>query len=163
MSKKPLLRIEKVAAGLAGFCVLLMMLIGGADILSTLVLHSPIPSAYEVTETLMVAAVFLALALSHRENKQIRVELITERLSPSVRRVFGLISELASLLVYALIFWFGWGAAWTSLVIGEYSSGLIKLPLWPAKMALAGGALLMCVACVDGIRSHASQSQRKSV
>jgi TRAP-type C4-dicarboxylate transport system permease small subunit len=140
-------RIESWAAAIAGFGVLLMMLIGGIDVITTKVFSKPIPGAYEITETLMVATVFLALALSQREKRQIRVELIAEKLGRGKRLFLDSIAEVLSLCMYGLIAWFGIQAAWESVQIGEFSSGIVKLPIWPAKVALAAGAVLMCVEC----------------
>lgn len=140
-------RIESWAAAIAGLGVLLMMLIGGIDVITTKALSWPIPGAYEITETLMVATVFLALALSQREKRQIRVELITEKLGRGKRLFFDAIAEVFSLAMYGLIAWFGIQAAWESVQIGEFSSGIVKLPIWPAKIALAVGAALMCIEC----------------
>lgn len=144
-------RLEGWAAALAGLGVLVMMLLGGIDVITTKMLDWPIPGAYELTETMMVASVFLALALSQREKRQIRVELFTERFSEPRRRAFDAVADLCSLLVYGLIAWFGIRLAWTSVSVGEFSSGLIQLPLWPAKTALAMGALLMCAQCASDL------------
>jgi TRAP-type C4-dicarboxylate transport system permease small subunit len=140
-------RIASWAAAIAGLGVLLMMLIGGIDVISTKYLSQPVPGAYEITETLMVATVFLALAMSQREKRQIRVELITEKLSLGKRLFFDAVAEVLSLCMYAVIAWFGFQAAWESVQIGEFSSGIVKLPIWPAKIALAVGAALMCIEC----------------
>jgi TRAP-type C4-dicarboxylate transport system permease small subunit len=146
-----LLTIESWAAAIAGLGVLIMMLIGGLDVILTKFFSWPIPGAYEITETLMVATVFLALALSQREKRQIRVELFTEKLGPRKRLVLDSLAESCSLVMYGLIALYGVQAAWESVQVGEYSSGLIRLPIWPAKVALALGALMMCAECTRAL------------
>lgn len=143
-------RVETWAAGIAGLGVLLMMIIGGADVVLTKFFSLPIPGAYEVTEALMVSAIFLALAQSQREGRQIRVELITERLDPSRRLFFHAFAEICSFALYGLIAWYGIESAWESVRMGEFTSGLAKLPIWPAKAMLAIGASLMCAECMRG-------------
>jgi len=153
-------RLESLAAAVAGLGVLVMMLLGGVDVITTKLLDWPIPGVYELTETLMVASVFLALALSQRQKKQIRVELFTERLSHRRRRWLDAVADLCSLAVYGFIAWFGVRTAWTSIAVGEFSSGLIKLSLWPAKTALAVGALLMCAQCLSDLLSRLREVPR---
>jgi TRAP-type C4-dicarboxylate transport system permease small subunit len=152
-----LLCLESWAAAIAGFGVLLMMMIGGIDVILTKFFSWPVPGAYEITETLMVATVFLALAMSQREKRQIRVELFIGKLAHRKRLAIEALSELCSLALYSCIAWYGVQAAWTSVQVGEFSAGLIKLPVWPAKLALAAGAVLMCVQCakgsIDGLRA----------
>lgn len=143
-----LLRVERQAAALAGLGVLVMMLLGGMDVLTTSALNQPIPGAYEIIETMMVGSIFLALALSQAEGRQIRVELLTERLGPRTQELLNALADACSLLVYGLIAWYGMKAAWTSTLSGEFSSGLVQFPQWPAKIALALGAWLMVLQCV---------------
>jgi TRAP-type C4-dicarboxylate transport system permease small subunit len=145
-----LLTVESWAAAVAGLGLLVMMLIGGLDVILTKIFSLPLPGAYEITETLMVGSVFLALAMSQREKRQIRVELFTEKLGQRKRLALDALSEACSLVVYGLIAWYGVQAAWESVRVGEFSSGLIRLPMWPAKVALAVGAVLMCAQCAKG-------------
>ncbi|MEP7207543.1 MAG: TRAP transporter small permease [Casimicrobiaceae bacterium] len=159
----PLLRLERAAALVAALAVLGMMAVGTLDVLGTVLLGRPLSGAYEITESLMVAAVFLALALSQREGRQIRVTLVVERLGPRMVAVLDALAELASLGVYAVIAWYGWGVAIESHAIGEFSSGLLRFPVWPAKLALALGATLMVVQCAAGswlaLRGRAVQAR----
>lgn len=155
-----LFQVEKWAAAIAGFGVLVMMLLGGFDVITTKAFSWPIPGAYELTETMMVASVFLALALSQREKRQIRVELFVERLSERPRRLADALADLCSLGIYAFIAWYGAQSFWTSVGVGDYGSGLVRLPLWPAKFALAFGALLMCVQCAKGVWDNAMAAAR---
>lgn len=148
--KGVLVRVERQAAALAGLGVFVMMLLGGLDVLTTSVLNQPIPGAYEIIETLMVASIFLALALSQAEGRQIRVELITERLGSRARSLLEVFADLCSVLVYGLIAWYGTQAAYSSAVMGEFSAGIVKFPQWPAKIALAAGAMLMVLQCLYG-------------
>lgn len=145
-----LVRVERQAAAVAGLGVLVMMLLGGLDVLTTSVLNQPIPGAYEIIETLMVASIFLALALSQAEGRQIRVELLTDRLGSRAKSLLEVFADLCSLLVYGLIAWYGAQAAFSSALMGEYSAGIVKFPQWPAKIALAAGALLMVLQCLQG-------------
>ncbi len=149
-SRSVLLHAERAAALCAAVAVLGMMLVGSLDVIGTAAFSSPLPGAYEFTETLMVASIFLALALSQREGKQIRVELLSERLQPRGRAILDVVAGLLSGFVYALIAWYGWIEVAESWQIGEVTSGLVRLPLWPSKLALGLGATLMTIQCVAG-------------
>lgn len=145
-----LLRAERAAALCAAVAMLGMMMVGAVDVIGTAALNSPLPGAFELTEALMVATVFLALALSQREGRQIRVEVLASRLALRTKAVLDLIAELLSALVYAAIAWYGWNVAVESWQIDEISPGLLRFPLWPPKLALALGATLMCAQCLAG-------------
>lgn len=153
-----LLRLEKMAATVAGVGVLAMMLLGGLDVLTTNAFQLPIPGAYEIIETLMVASIFLALALSQAQGRQIRVELITDRMPIRIRDLIQAFADVCSLIVYALIAWYGAKSAWASTLMGEVSSGAVQFPQWPAKIALMLGAILMVLQCLFSARSSLKQA-----
>jgi TRAP-type C4-dicarboxylate transport system permease small subunit len=143
-----LARIERFAAALAGLAVAAMMLIGLADVLGTNLLGRPVPAAVELTESLMVVAIFLALALSQRQGRQIRVDLISARLSVRGRSTLAIVAALLGALVYSAIGWWGQQALGDSLRSGETSAGLWPFALWPSRAALVAGAGLMSAQCL---------------
>ncbi len=148
------MRANRLSALLAASAVMLMMAVGVIDIVSTQLFRRPMPGAYELVETAMVAAIFLSLAIAQAQRNHVHVEILVDRLRPRARAVFDVFSHLASTLVYALIAWYGWDAAIVSIRVGEFTAGLIAFPLWPAKLCLAFGASLAVVQCaVDAASS----------
>jgi len=140
-----LYRLDRWAATLAGLALFLMMLVGAANVIGTKLFGIPVPGTYELTEALMVASAFLAMALAHADKAHIRVELLVNRLGPRGRALADAFTELCTAAFFTGIAWFGWSAAIHSLRVGEFSSGSLPMPLWPARMALAVGATLMIV------------------
>ena len=145
-----LLCIERAAALAAAIAVLGMMLIGAADVIGTAAFGVSLPGAYELTEALMVVSIFLALALSQREGRQIQVTLLAHKLPPRGRAALALVAELLSFAVYLAIAGYGLGSALESWHINELSSGLLRFSLWPSKLALGLGALLMAIQSLAG-------------
>lgn len=145
-------RLNRLLASLAGLCLLAMMLVGGLDVLATnldaLGLQSrPLPSAREFVATMLVAAVFLAMALAQQRRAHIQVGF--GRLTGG-RLALGLeaLRHLAHALFYGLIAGFGWSVAVEATRSGEFAPGLINFPMWPARVALAVGATAMAVQCL---------------
>lgn len=139
---------NRLSAFLSGIALLAMMLVGAIDVLGASLLNQPLPGAFEVTEALMVASVFLALGLSQQRRAHISVEVIVGFFPPVARRFSAIFSAILCALFFGLVSWFGWGIAAKSTLAGEFSSGLINFPIWPAKIALACGASLMTVQCL---------------
>lgn len=140
-----LYRLDRLAATLAGIALLLMMLVGAIDVISSNLLHAPVAGTYEITETLMVASAFLAMAFAQARGAHIRVDLLTCRLPTRARAVTDLASQLLSAGLFVGIAWYGWDSAIHSIRVGEFSAGSLPLPLWPSRVALAAGASLMVV------------------
>ena len=148
------MHLNRLAALLAAGAVLVMMLVGVADILGTRFFNRPIPGTHELTETMMVAAIFLSLAIAQAQGRHVRVEMLVDRLGPRGRAAFGALADVASMLAFALIAWYGWRAGITATAIGEFTSGQIPFPIWPAKLCLAVGASLAVVQCAVDARRH---------
>jgi TRAP-type C4-dicarboxylate transport system permease small subunit len=66
----------------------------------------------------------------------------------ATRMKFEFVSYLLTFFFFFLIAWQGWVYGLHSLKIGEYESGLIPFPVYPAKLALAMGASIMALQCL---------------
>lgn len=140
--------LNRTAALISGIGVFAMMLVGAGDVIATKFFNAPIPGAFEMTETMMVACIFFGLAMAQERRQHIRVELVTQTLSATVQRALDAVADLASCVFFAIIAWYGVKAAAESVQILEFTSGLVKFPVWPSKLALALGSVLMVAQCL---------------
>ena len=150
---KILLKLTRGCAILAGFAILLMMLAGAADVFGTNLdvvgLRSrPIPATFEFMGAMMVVTVFLSVSYAQQRKRHIRVELLVRRLPDIWRKLADILQYALAMILFGLIARFGWAAALHSFNVGEYSTGLINFPLWPARFCLAIGVTLMTVQCL---------------
>lgn len=132
----------RLAARLAAVAIVLMMFVGAADVILTW-FGRPLAGTFELTESLMVASVFLAIALAQRNNQHIRVDVALRAAGPRTRAALDALAHLLSFVLYAAIAYYGWREFADSVAGGEYSSGIVRFALWPARLALALGATLM--------------------
>lgn len=156
-------RLGEIGQWLAGAGLLVMMLIGVADIVGTKFFNAPVPGAYEATEALMVVTVFLALAHAQRHRQHIAVDLFVTRLGPGARYALNVVGAALTLIIFGLIAWRGWVLGLDSLAIREYASGIVQFPMYPSKLALAVGATLMTLQCaVDVVAAARGEDTRAS-
>lgn len=159
-------KLRRSAAVVAGFAMLAMMLTGALDVIGTNVFASPIPAAFEFMATMMVMVIFFSVALAQAQRSHIRVGVFTDNLPGPLRKLADILQFVCSLAFFGLIAWFGWKSGIRSFEVGEYVSGAINFPIWPARFALALGATLMVlqnlydlIACISG-RDDASETER---
>jgi len=138
----------RALALVSGIAMMLMMIAGTLDILGTNVLAWPIPATFEFMATMMVVVVFFALSLAQARKAHIRVEIVYERLPRGLQKVSDAFQYALSAIFFGLIAWFGWKAANQGFLVGEYASGIVNFPIWPARYAMAAGATLMTVQCL---------------
>ncbi|MEX0349624.1 MAG: TRAP transporter small permease subunit [Paracoccaceae bacterium] len=159
-------KLRRGAAVVAGFAMLAMMLTGALDVIGTNVFALPIPAAFEFMATMMVLVIFFSVALAQAQRSHIRVGVFTDNLPKPLRKLTDILQFLLSLVFFGLVAWFGWKSGIRSFEVGEYVSGAVNFPIWPARFALAVGATLMVlqniydlVACVLG-RDDATETER---
>lgn len=133
---------------LSGLGMLLMMITGTLDIFGTNVLAWPIPAAFEFMTAMMVVVVFFALSLAQARKAHIRVEILYEHMPRTLQRITDVFQYALSAIFFGLIAWFGWISAHEGFLIGEFASGIVNFPLWPARYAMALGATLMAMQCL---------------
>lgn len=141
-------RVSMAAAWIAGGAVLAMALLGGLDVLSTAVLGRPLSATVEATEVLMVISCFMCLGLLHKRRAYIAVDLLRANGSPALRRVLDWLALVLMAAYFGLIAWRGWEHAFESLAVREFSNGLLRIPLYPSKFALALGMTVAVLWCV---------------
>lgn len=141
-------KIGLVLAFMSGVAMLLMMIAGSMDIIGTNVFAQPVPAAFEFVATMMVVVVFFALSLAQARKAHIRVEVLYQRMPGWLQFTVDVIQYSLTAVFFGLIAYFGWKAAALGFAQGEYASGIVNFPIWPARFALAIGASLMAVQCL---------------
>lgn len=134
-----------------GLAILGMVLLGAADVISTLVLQSPVHSVFEGTQTLMVIAVFLGLAAVHQNRAYIAVDVLYVRMPKWSQTIIDVITIVCMLVFFGVMTWRSWIAAIDSTRIGEYSVGIVLFPIYPAKICLALGVTLALLCCIADV------------
>ena len=116
--------VETILLGLAATLLLALMAVTGIDVIGRYVLNAPLSGAFEMTELLLGALVFMALPLVSRHGAHVEVDLLASTLSRAVNRVLGL---AASLVSAAVLCWFAWTLA--SLMLTQIHDGARSVSL----------------------------------
>ena len=148
-----LIKFTRVAAVLSGVSILMMMFAGAADVVMTNLdvvglRSNPIPATFEFMGAMMVVTVFLAVSYAQHDRRHIRVELLVRRMPRFWQKAADVLQYGLSLFVFAFIARFAWPAAIHGFTVGEYATGIINFPLWPARFVLAFGVTLMSLQCL---------------
>ena len=125
--------------------MLASMAICVADVIGTNFFDWPVPGTLEFTESTMVLIVFGALAFTQEKRSHIRVEILYALFSPRAQSFFDMMTHLIALVFFVLLAWYSFGELSYSLQIDESTMGTIRFPLYPARMLLSAGAVLLCV------------------
>src|SRR6186713_2022211 len=100
--------VSIAAAGLAGVALVLLALIGTADVIGSQFLGRPVPGTVEIGSSLMVAGIALGLPLAQYARRHVRVEIFIDRLPRRARAVLDILAQLSLAVMLAGIAWLGW-------------------------------------------------------
>jgi C4-dicarboxylate transporter DctQ subunit len=138
-------RLAAVAALLAGFATLAVVLLISYDVTMRYFFDQPQIFVDEVASFLEVLIVFGGAAYTFGAGGHVRVDLVTSRLAPAVRawlRVFTLALGVAFLSV---VIWVTTRSAFTAWRYGRVSAVMLY-PLWWPMLLIPAGLTLMALA-----------------
>lgn len=99
----------------------------------------------ESGEILLVMLALLSLAAAYRVGAHVNIDLLSGRIPT---RLAAVLEAVGTATVVAIIAWMAWvsaGIAWDSYAQGEYRIGVTRVPLWPARSAVALGAAALAL------------------
>jgi TRAP-type C4-dicarboxylate transport system permease small subunit len=132
-----------VFAFIASLAIVVMALIGGADVVGTKVLNIPVPGTFEITENLMVVLVFGGLAYAQVLKRHVRVEFLLRLLPPKGRVLLELLGLLIGDVYFTLLTWRCYLLFLESWLGRELGPSVIGFPIYPSKFLMLLGSGLM--------------------
>jgi TRAP-type mannitol/chloroaromatic compound transport system permease small subunit len=105
--------------------------------------NAPTIWAHGTTQRVFAVYYFICGAYVSLYRDHIRMDLIYTRFSPRKRAILDIIGFLFFFSFCGVLLWFGSRYAWTSLIQLEPCNTPFRAPLYPIKMAIPLGALLI--------------------
>ena len=156
--RKALDLLYDIAGYLAGFCVFLIFVVMvAASVLREFGVRTG--GTDDIASWLCAAAAFLGLAHTFRHGDFVRVSLLIERFSPSVRHVFEIMALIIGTLFVGYIAWSVTAYVVESYQFNDMANGLIVIPRWIPQMSLVIGTILLLIAFIDEL-IHVARGNR---
>ena len=129
----------QLLAFLAVLGIVFMLLAVVADVTRRGLAGQSVKGVVELGEVMMVVIVFLGLGYAERRGAHVSMTLLVRKLS---HRWSAVINGLGLLLVVVVVGWMVYvtaDRALASFEVREYRFGLVRVPVWPARVAIAVG------------------------
>jgi len=101
--------------------------------------------AEETTVYLMIWATLIACSGVTAQNRHVRADLLTSRLTPRHQAVFEFISYACGAAFTATLAWYGFQVARDAYEFGDLSTTTLRFPMWIYYASLPVGAGLMAL------------------
>jgi len=122
--------------------ILLVGLMGAADVVSTNLFRKPIPGMVELSGALLGVIVFLGLAEAQARGTNIVIDVSTQKMGPRMLRYATLFSLLLGIGFMGMVAWETSRLTFAAWRIGEEALGALAFPMTPFKAVAAFGAWL---------------------
>jgi TRAP-type mannitol/chloroaromatic compound transport system permease small subunit len=135
-------------AHLASLLMILIMGLISWEVVSRYLLNSPTSYVWPICKQLFGAYVLIAGPLTLLDGGHLRIEIFHERFSPRLKNLISILSGIAVAVFAGVLTWQGARMGQEAFQAREVATGVFKLALWPLKLFIPVGALLMLLAGV---------------
>lgn len=140
--------IDRYAFQICGVCIFMIMVVGAADVvLGNTIGYRP-PGTVDVSQSLFVVSIFLALPHVVLRQEHIKVDLFINVLPVSVQRLCEWSATLISCAVYAAMAYAMWDLFAASWEVKEQSLSIFTFPIYPVKFAATAGLFVAALICL---------------
>ncbi|MFA7428672.1 MAG: TRAP transporter small permease [Rhodospirillaceae bacterium] len=146
-------RFHHVLGVLSGLAILVITLTVIIDVALRALFNAPLHGATEFSTLLMIGLVYLGLASVQASKANFRVEVLLMLLPAGGRRFLDAVTTLLAAAAIGVLTWHTAHEAWASVLRQEMSFGAVVFPVWPARVVIAMGLLMLLLQFViDTIR-----------
>jgi C4-dicarboxylate transporter, DctQ subunit len=110
--------------------------------------HSMVGSD-EIAAYAVLWSVLFTASLAVKRNLHVRIDVVFTIVSGRAARYIDAIGTVFSLAFTLFLTWSGWALVQESLMLGEVTMTMLRLPLWIPQMILPIGGLLLSVRLVQ--------------
>lgn len=139
-------RLLRLTAVLAGVATFLIMWLIDVNVITRKLFNAPLPAGVELTQAVLPVAIMLPFGWTLATRHHVSSGFLTSRLSSRSNRILHIVWMLVGFVLFAAVTYGTWQYAMRSYRMGEQAWGAtMRFPIWPSKMAVSLGTLLICV------------------
>lgn len=127
--------------------LLVMLLLGTADVIGRYVFNNPISGTAEIFEILLPGIVLLSWAYIQREKSHITVDIIFNRFPPRFKAIVALLITTLAMVIAVLIVWQGIDQAVLCFQMGRVIRN-INVPIYLPQLLVPIGAFTLFLALI---------------
>jgi len=149
--KGPLVFLNQGSAWMSAIALVVIMLLGTVDVLLRVVLQKPLLGTYEITQFLMVFAVFGGLVYAAMHDGHVTIDWIAMVLPKRILAIVNSIACFLGILLFASV-------AWQSMIQGNellrkgQTSFVLGIPLYPFLWVVALGSIVLALVLLSKLR-----------
>jgi TRAP-type C4-dicarboxylate transport system permease small subunit len=132
--------------------LLALMLLTGFAVIARYVFKNPSVHAIELSVYLLLVITWVSIGWVHHEGRHVSMEALNSRLTPGMKRLSNLVSQVTVLVFCMVLLGAGVHGAWTSYSQNYRSTSLLEFPLWIPHALVPLGGLMLALIAVSRLR-----------
>lgn len=148
MLERTLVRLARILSWVSGGLIAVIALTTLIDVVGRTFFHQSVPGALEINALLLVCLAFLGVAAAEWDGRHVEVTLLTRWVSGKPATLFGVVRIVIIVGITGAIVWTSGQAAINSYSNAEVTSGIIGVPMWPAKVVITIGMVLYLLSVI---------------
>ncbi len=141
----------KMGANISGIALLVSALITCYEIFARYVFHSPTHWTFDLSVYLLLWFCYGSMAYVQRADRHVAVDLLVSHFPVRTKLIWDLGVYCLYTLFAFIVLCYGYGYAYESFSRSEFSMGMWKVAMWPAKTAIPVGCLLLLLMLIKNI------------
>lgn len=143
-------KLENICVGIAGFALLLLMLLTTVDTIMRYFFSAPLIGVVEFSEeVLMVAIIYMPMSYVFLQGGHIKVELLERFFPTRLKVLFTKMHQIIGLILFLLITYFSIPVAYEAVVNNELSAAALPFPMAPSYIMLTLGCAMLCLRSLE--------------
>jgi TRAP-type C4-dicarboxylate transport system permease small subunit len=147
-------------AFIAGMVTLCLVVVTVVDFVGRTWFYAIVKGGIELSQQMMALLVAFGLAYTLVKGGHVRVTLAFSRFPPKTQLVAEVFTDLMGIFLFSLLVWGGLAHFWQSWIAKEWMPAAIRIPYWPAKLALPLGFFLMGCEFIVSLIRHLAELRR---
>lgn len=140
--------VSRALSWLAGAFILVLMLLVVLEVVLRDGFSTTLGGTIEISEVVLAFLVFLGVAYAQQDRAHVHTNLVVSRIPPRAAAVLRTLGLAVSAVVLLVAAWATAERGWESMQAGEARFGLRSVPVWPARLVIPLGLLLLALECV---------------
>ena len=136
--------LSRVMDRLAGFCIVLTMLLIVSNIILRVVFKHPLVGTVDFVNILIALTIGLSIAYCAVQDGHIAIEFFLDKMPTSVASVIKLIINFIALIFWGFVTWYMLGFAQSMNANGQVAA-TSQIPLSPVAYIIALGLMAICL------------------
>jgi len=123
--------------------MILMMIPTIVDVFMRMVLNDQLRGAFEFTGLVMALVIYFGVAYAQTQRAHVRVSFVVDRFPPMFRQATLVCVYFFMLCIFAFVIYATSAEAIYSVRIGEYQPGSTRFPVWPSRILVSFGIIML--------------------